>query len=308
MRSVGAAGTRARTAAVNISAPFIRRPVMTTMVMSALIVFGIAAYFTLPVSELPNVDFPTISVSANLPGADPQTMAAAVATPLERQFSAIPGVTSMDSASTTGSTRITLQFDLDRNIDAAAQDVQTAISQSVRRLPDNMPSPPSLRKVNPADFAIIYLALSANQLPLTQLDEYAETRVAQQISTIPGVAQVLVFGSHKYAVRLRMNPYALAARNLSLAQVQQAIQGGNSNLPTGTLNGSARSYTVQADGPVAGRRRLQPPGDRLSQRRAGASRPTWARPRTAPSRTSSSPPSSTTRPRRRGCVRPSCWR
>ncbi len=233
---------------MNISAPFIRRPVMTTMVMSALVVFGISAYFTLPVSELPNVDFPTVSVSASLPGADPQTMAAAVATPLERQFSAIPGVTSMDSVSTTGSTSITLQFDLERNIDSAAQDVQTAISQSVRRLPNNMPSPPSLRKVNPADFAIIYLALSADQLPLTRLDDYAETRVAQQISTIPGVAQVLVFGSHKYAVRLRMNPYALAARNLSLAQVQDAIQGGNTNLPTGTLNGSVRSYTVQAEG------------------------------------------------------------
>jgi len=233
---------------VNISALFIQRPVMTTMVMSALIVFGIAAYFTLPVSELPNVDFPTISVSASLPGADPQTMAAAVATPLERQFSAIPGVTSMDSTSTTGSTRITLQFDLDRDIDAAAQDVQTAISQSVRRLPDNMPSPPNLRKVNPADFAIIYLALSAEQLPLTRLDEYAETRVAQQISTIPGVAQVLVFGSQKYAVRLHMNPYALAARNISLAQVQQAVREGNTNLPTGTLSGSMRTYTVQAEG------------------------------------------------------------
>jgi len=233
---------------VNISEPFILRPVMTTMVMSALIIFGIVAYFNLPVSELPNVDFPTISVSADLPGADPQTMAAAVATPLERQFSAIPGVTSMDSTNSTGSTRITLQFDLDRDIDSAAQDVQTAISQSVRRLPNNMPSPPSLRKVNPADFAIIYLALSADQLPLTQLDEYAETRVAQQISTIPGVAQVLVFGSQKYAVRLHMNPYAMAARNLSLAQVQKAIQEGNTNLPTGTLNGSVRSYTVQAEG------------------------------------------------------------
>jgi len=233
---------------VNISGPFIRRPVMTTMLMAALIIFGMAAYYTLPVSELPNVDFPTVSVSANLPGADPQTMAAAVATPLERQFSAIPGVSSMDSVSTTGSTRITLQFDLDRNIDAAAQDVQTAISQSARRLPDNMPSPPTLRKVNPADFAIIYLSLSAKQLPLTQLDDYAETRVAQQISTIPGVAQVLVFGSHKYAVRLRMNPYALAARNLSMADVEKAIQGGNSNLPTGVLSGSTQSYTVQAAG------------------------------------------------------------
>lgn len=233
---------------MNISGPFIRRPVMTTMFMTALIVFGIAAYYTLPVSELPNVDFPTVSVTANLPGADPQTMAAAVATPLERQFSAIPGVSSMDSVSGTGSTRITLQFDLARDIDAASQDVQTAISQSIRRLPNNMPAPPSLRKVNPADFAIIYLALSAKQLPLTQLDEYAETRVAQQISTIPGVAQVLVFGSHKYAVRLQMNPYALAGRNLSLSQVETAIRSGNSNLPTGVLSGSARSYTVQAAG------------------------------------------------------------
>jgi HAE1 family hydrophobic/amphiphilic exporter-1 len=233
---------------VNISGPFIRRPVMTTMLMAALIIFGMAAYYTLPVSELPNVDFPTVSVSASLPGADPQTMAAAVATPLERQFSAIPGVSSMDSVSTTGSTRITLQFDLSRNIDAAAQDVQTAISQTARRLPTNMPSPPTLRKVNPADFAIIYLSLSAKQLPLTKLDDYAETRVAQQISTIQGVAQVLVFGSHKYAVRLQMNPYALAARNLSLSQVKTAVQGGNANLPTGTLDGSTRSYTVQAAG------------------------------------------------------------
>ena len=150
--------------------------------------------------------------------------------------------------SSAGSTNITLQFELDRDIDAAAQDVQTAISQSVRRLPDNMPTPPTLRKVNPADSPILFIALSANQLPLTDLDDYAETRVAQQISTIPGVAQVLVFGSKKYAVRLQMNPYALAARNLSLAQVEAAIQGGNTNLPTGTLSGSVRSYAVQAEG------------------------------------------------------------
>lgn len=233
---------------MNISQPFIRRPVMTTMFMSALVIFGLAAYYSLPVSELPNVDFPTINVSASLPGADPETMASAVATPLERQFSSIAGITSMNSTSNTGSTSITLQFDLERDIDAAAQDVQTAISQSVRRLPQNMPTPPTLRKVNPADAPIIFIALSADQLPLTELNEYAETRVAQQISTIPGVAQVLVFGSKKYAVRLQMNPYALAARNLSLAQVAQAIQSGNSNLPTGTLSGSVRSYTVQAEG------------------------------------------------------------
>lgn len=233
---------------MNISQPFIRRPVMTTMFMSALVIFGLAAYYSLPVSELPNVDFPTISVSANLPGADPETMASAVATPLERQFSSIAGITSMNSTSSTGSTNITIEFDLARDIDAAAQDVQTAISQSVRRLPQNMPAPPSLRKVNPADFAIIYIALSADQLPLTELNEFAETRVAQQISTIPGVAQVLVFGSYKYAVRIHMNPYALSARNLSLTQVEQAIREGNTNLPTGTLNGSVRTYSVQAEG------------------------------------------------------------
>lgn len=233
---------------MNISALFIRRPVMTTMFMTALVIFGLAAYYSLPVSELPNVDFPTISVSASLPGADPETMAAAVATPLERQFSAIAGITSMNSTSTTGSTNITLQFDLSRNIDAAAQDVQTAISQSIRRLPQNMPTPPTLRKVNPADFPMLFIALSADQLPLTQLNEYAETRVAQQISTISGVAQVLVFGSQKYAVRIQLNPHALVARGLSLEQVEQAIRQGNTNLPTGTLSGDVRTYTVQAEG------------------------------------------------------------
>jgi hydrophobe/amphiphile efflux-1 (HAE1) family protein len=233
---------------VNISEPFIRRPVMTTMVMSALIIFGIAAYVTLPTSELPNVDFPTIEVSASLPGADPQTMAAAVATPLEQQFSAIAGLSSMSSDNSTGSTTITLQFDLSRNIDAAAQDVQAAISQSMRHLPQNMPNLPVLHKVNPSDFAIIYLALSSKQLPITKLDDYAETRVAQQLSTISGVAQVLVFGAQKYAVRIELDPYALAARNLSLAQVDQAIQNNNTDLPTGTLSGSAHTYSVQAEG------------------------------------------------------------
>ena len=221
---------------------------MTTMVMSALIIFGIAAYFTMPTSELPNVDFPTIEVEAALPGADPQTMASAVATPLEQQFSAIAGLSSMNSDSSTGSTKLTLQFDLSRNIDAAAQDVQAAISQSMRHLPPNMPSLPVLHKENPSDSAVIYLALSSKQLPITKLDDYAETRVAQQLSTISGVAQVLVFGSQKYAVRIELDPYALAARNLSLAQVDQAIQSNNTDLPTGTLNGSAHIYNVQAEG------------------------------------------------------------
>lgn len=232
---------------MNISAPFIHRPVMTTVVMAALLIFGLVAYRSLPVSELPNVDFPTINVSANLPGADPETMAATVATPLERQFSGISGITSMSSASRTGSTTITLEFDLDRDIDAAAQDVQTAISQALRQLPENMPTPPTLRKFNPADAPIIYIALTSNHLTRARLDEYAETRVAQQIATLRGVGQVQVFGSYKYAVRIHLNPYALAARNMSFSQVAEAIQQGNTNLPSGTLSGSERTYTVQSD-------------------------------------------------------------
>ena len=221
---------------------------MTTVIMAGLLVFGLFAYRNLPVSELPNVDFPTINVSADLPGANPETMASSVATPLERQFSSIAGITAMSSTSGTGSTNITLQFDLSRNIDAAAQDVQTAISQSIRQLPQNMPTPPTLRKVNPADFGIIYLAFTANSVPLTALDEYVETRVAAQLSQIPGVAQVLVFGSYQYATRINVNPYALSARGLSLGMLGQAIQAGNTNIPSGTLYGSAHTYTVQSDG------------------------------------------------------------
>ena len=233
---------------MNLSAPFIHRPVMTTVIMAALLVFGMFAYTALPVSELPSVDFPTINVNANLPGANPETMASSVATPLEKQFSTIAGVTSMNSTNTTGNTNITLQFDLSRNIDAAAQDVQTAISQSIRSLPVNMPTPPTLRKVNPADYGIIYLALTGRSIPLTQLDEYAETRVAEELSQINGVAQVLVFGSYQYATRIYINPYALSARGLSLGTVSSAIQSNNTNLPSGTLYGSAHTYTVQSNG------------------------------------------------------------
>ena len=236
---------------LNPSAPFIHRPVMTTVVMAALLIFGLVAYFTLPVSELPNVDFPTINVNASLPGADPETMAAAVATPLERQFSTIAGLSSMSSVSTTGNTSITLQFDLSRNIDDAAMDVQTAISQAIRELPTDMPAPPHLYKVNPTASPIIFLGMTANHIPLTQLDEYAETRVAEQISMIPGVAQVNVFGAQKYAVRFYINPYALAARNLTITQVAQAVQNGNTNLPSGILYGSTRTYTVQANGQLS---------------------------------------------------------
>lgn len=233
---------------MNISSLFIRRPVMTIVLMVGLVAFGLFAYRALPVNELPNVDFPTIVVSANLPGASPQTMANTVATPLERAFSGISGIDSMVSTSTTGSTRITLQFVLSRDIDAAAQDVQNAISQTTRRLPSDMRDPPTLRKVNPAESAIIYIALSSKTLPLTQLDEYAETRIADRLSMLPGVAQVLVFGAHKYAVRIELNPYALQARGLALSQVADAIANGNANQPAGTLNGERRSYTLSADG------------------------------------------------------------
>src|SRR5919205_1839674 len=195
---------------MNIAEIFIRRPVMTTLVMVAILLFGIMAYRQLPVSDLPNVDFPTIQVSAGLPGASPETMAAAVATPLEKQFSTIAGLDSMTSSSSLGSTSITLQFNLSRDLDAAAQDVQAAIAAAARQLPPNMPAPPSYNKVNPADTPVIYLALASDTMPMNQLDEYAETMMAQRISTVQGVAQVQVFGAQKYAVRAQIDPRQLA--------------------------------------------------------------------------------------------------
>jgi len=235
---------------VSISRLFIRRPVATTLVMLGILMFGIMAYRLLPVSDLPNVDFPTISVSAGLPGASPQTMAAAVATPLEKQFSTIAGLDAMTSSSTLGGTNITLQFSLARNIDAAAQDVQAAISKTLRQLPPGI-QPPSYNKSNPADQPILYLALTSATLPLPQLDEYAETFLAQRLSTVTGVAQVQVFGSAKYAVRIQVDPKALAARGIGLDEVTAAVAAGNPNLPTGTLWGPQRAYTVLADGSIS---------------------------------------------------------
>jgi HAE1 family hydrophobic/amphiphilic exporter-1 len=191
---------------MNISETFIRRPVMTTLVMLAILLFGAMAYRQLPVSDLPNVDFPTINVNASLPGASPETMASAVATPLERQFSTIAGLDSMTSASGLGSTSITLQFTLARDIDAAAQDVQAAIAAAQRQLPPNMPSPPSYNKSNPVDQPVFYIALHSETMPPYELDEYGETMMAQRLSTIPGVAQVNVFGAQKYAVRIQLDP------------------------------------------------------------------------------------------------------
>jgi HAE1 family hydrophobic/amphiphilic exporter-1 len=227
---------------------FIKRPVMTTLVMIAVLLFGITGYRLLPVSDLPNVDFPTIEVTASLPGASPETMASAVATPLEKQFSTIAGVDSMTSTSRLGTTQVVLQFNLSRNLDAAAQDVQAAISVAQRDLPNDMPSPPSFRKVNPAAHAILYLALTSATLPLSSLDEYGETVMAQRISMVSGVAQVSVYGSQKYAVRIQVNPKSLANKGIGLDQVAQAVQEGNVNLPTGILYGQHVAYTVQATG------------------------------------------------------------
>src|SRR6185312_11443810 len=232
---------------MNIPEPFIRRPVMTTLVMSAILIFGIVAYRLLPVSDLPTVDYPTITVSASLAGASPETMASAVATPLEKQFSTIAGGDAMTSSSSQGSTDITLQFSLDRNVDAAAQDVNAAISQTLRQLPDGI-IPPSYRKVDPSASPILYLALLSKTLPLSQLDEYAETFLAQRISTVDGVAQVQVYGSQKYAVRIQLDPQAMSARKIGIDEVVDAVSNANVNLPTGILWGTDKAYTVQANG------------------------------------------------------------
>lgn len=233
---------------MNIAEIFIRRPVMTTLIMMAILLFGIIGYKLLPVSDLPNVDFPTILVSANLPGASPETMASAVATPLERQFSTIAGIDSMTSTNAQGNTQITIQFNLSRNIDAAAQDVQAMIAKAARQLPQDMPSPPSYQKVNPADQPILYLALSSPILPLSAVNEYADTFIAQRISMISGVAQVMIYGSQKYAVRAQLDPKALASRGIGIDEVASVIEKGNVNLPTGTLYGTDKAFTVQATG------------------------------------------------------------
>jgi len=221
---------------------------MTTLVMTAILLFGFVAYRSLPVSDLPNVDFPTILVTVNLPGASPETMAATCATPLEKQFSTIAGLDSMTSTNGLGITKITLQFNLSRNIDAAAQDVQTAIATAASQLPQNLPTPPTFRKVNPADWPILYLAMSTATLPLSTVDEYAENMLAQRISMINGVAEVMVYGSQKYAVRARIDPKALASRGIGIDEVASAIASGNVNIPTGTLWGSHQAFTVQATG------------------------------------------------------------
>ncbi|MBM4300601.1 MAG: efflux RND transporter permease subunit [Deltaproteobacteria bacterium] len=227
---------------------FIRRPVMTTLVMLAILLFGAMSYRYLPVSDLPNVDFPTIMVTANLPGASPETMASSVATPLERQFSTIAGLDSMNSTNALGLTQITLQFNLSRSLDGAAQDVQAAIGKASKQLPPDMPTPPVYQKVNPADQPVLYLAVTSETLPLSTVNEYADTLMAQRISMINGVAQVQIFGEQKFAVRVQLDPKALASRGLGINEVADAVRKENVNLPTGTLYGAHQAFTVQATG------------------------------------------------------------
>jgi HAE1 family hydrophobic/amphiphilic exporter-1 len=227
---------------------FIRRPITTTLVMCAILLAGIMGYRALPVNDLPNVDFPTLSVSASLPGANPETMASAVATPLERQFSTIAGLAQMNSVNAQGSTAITLTFSLDRDIDAAAQDVQAAISQAQGQLPQDMPTPPSFKKVNPADQPILYVALFSDTLPLSDVNEFADTYIAQRVSMVSGVAQVQIYGQQKYAVRAQIDPRVLINRQIGIDEVASAIQNANVNLPTGDLQGTAKAFTVQASG------------------------------------------------------------
>src|ERR1022692_1671138 len=233
---------------MNISQTFIERPIATSLLMVAIALFGGVAYRSLAVSDLPNVDFPTLLVTASLPGASPETMASAVATPLENQFSTIAGLNSMTSSNSLGNTQITLEFDLNRKLDGAAVDVQAAITQASRVLPQGMPTPPTFTKVNPADQPILYLALTSPTLPLYDLDNYAETRIAQRISMISGVAQVQVLGAQKFAVHVQMDPHALASRQIGINEIQTALTNWNLNLPTGAIIGPQRSFTLQASG------------------------------------------------------------
>ncbi|MGZ4811253.1 MAG: efflux RND transporter permease subunit, partial [Terriglobales bacterium] len=233
---------------MSISELFIKRPIMTTLVMAAILIFGIFAYTLLPVSDLPNVDFPTIQVIAQLPGASPETMASSVATPLEKQFSTIAGIDSMTSTNALGGTNITIQFNLSRSLDGAALDVQSAISKAASQLPPEMPTPPSFQKVNPADQPILYLAVSSPTLKLSDVDEAAETTMAQNISMVNGVAQVSVFGSQKYAVRVQVDPRALATRQIGIDEVENALKAGNTNTPTGTMYGGVHTFTLLSNG------------------------------------------------------------
>src|SRR5579871_3793406 len=233
---------------MHFSKIFIERPIMTTLVMFAILLFGILGYRALPVAALPSVDYPTIQVNGVLTGADPETMASSVATPLEREFSTIAGVKQMSSTNSQGSSTITVQFDLSRKIDEAAQDIQAAISRAGGRLPPNMPRPPSYTKVNPAESPIFYLALTSSTAPFYTIDEYAETLIAQRLSMVSGVAGVQVYGAQKYAVRVQVNPDQLSAHGIGIDDVQHAIEQSNTNLPTGKLYGERQAFTIMSSG------------------------------------------------------------
>jgi len=243
---------------MNFAETFIQRPVATTLLVLTILIFGIMGYFRLPVADLPTVDYPVIQVNANLPGANPDTMASSVATPLEKAFATISGITAISSRSSQGSTSISLTFDLDRNIDSAAQDVQTAIARSSRGLPPGMPTPPSYNKSNPTDMPVLFLTLTSETLPMAQVDRYAETVLAQRLSMVTGVAQVNVFGAQKYAVRVDLDPTQLASRQIGIDQVTQAINGSNVNKPTGTLFGPNRNFVVQSSGQLLSAEQFRP--------------------------------------------------
>src|SRR3569833_111999 len=235
---------------MNLSELCIRRPVLTTLLTASLIVFGIFGYRLLPVAALPAVDFPTIQITATFPGASPETMAASVASPIERQLSTIAGISSMTSPSSLVSTQITIQFDLGRNIDGAALDVQTALATAQRRLPVEMTPPPFFRKVNPGAFPVLYVSLRSATLPLPTTDEYAETVLAPTLSQLPGVAQVLVYGAQKFAVRVQVDPVAAAARNIALDDIRNVVAKANSSTPVGTLQNKTQSVTLLATGAI----------------------------------------------------------
>src|SRR3954452_3450188 len=233
---------------MHFSRIFIERPVMTTLIVFAILLFGVVGYRALPVAALPSVEYPTIQVEASLPGADPETMASSVATPLEREFSTIAGIKQMSSSNAQGSAAITIQFDLSRKINEAAQDIQAAISRAGGRLPPNMPRPPSYQKVNPAEQPIFYLALTSTTAPLYTIDEYAETLIAQRLSMVSGVSRVQVYGAQKYAVRVQVDPTQLAAQQVGIDDVQHAIEQSNSNLPTGKVEGDRQAFTIMSTG------------------------------------------------------------
>src|SRR5277367_5059531 len=231
---------------MSISEPFVRRPIATSLLMGGIFLVGLVAFPFLPVAPLPQVDFPTISVSATLPGASPETMASSVATPLETQFAQISGLSQMTSTNALGTTQVTLHFDLSRNIDAAAQDVQTGIDAAGGQLPKNLPTPPTYKKVNPADSPILILAVHSDVLPVTTVDDYAENILAQQISQIPGVAQVGIGGQQKPSVRVQIDPIKLAALGLQMEDVANVISAATVDAPKGSINGPTRSMTMAA--------------------------------------------------------------